>query len=292
MASNAALAANGPGALTPVVETTGAAGLSALRRLLSIVVGVSWAINVGLLLTAAGWIYFFGESRETIALMKRAVWSGDATSGSAILDPSRLGIGVAVGLVCIAVALVACLAMLASLFVGCGRFRTTRMWLVFTAVVCGWLGLVVSWQSVYWFGQQQRMKAVLPAAEGLVGTLRSRWPTVDSDLPELGPFLAYPLSGPTALLPLRSATFPTTETRYSAVERTGDVAMRFELSGGEHGAWLEWRGDGSEPTAFAGGLDTSYVVAKAARLSADWFLVRYQAAGLVDRGVFTSPQTR
>jgi hypothetical protein len=256
-----------------------------------LVFGVGWAINIGLLLTAAGWIYFFGESRETIELMKRAVWSRYATGGGDILDPSRLGMGVAVGLVCVAVAFVACVVMLASLFVG-GRLRTTRMWLVFTAVFCGWLGLAVSWPTVYWFGQQQRVKAVLPAAESLVETLHSHWPTDDSYLPELGPFLAYPLSGPTSLLPLRTATFPKSDVLYSAVERTGNEAMRFELAGGEHGAWLEWRGDGSEPKAFVGGLSTEYVVVKAARLSADWFLVCYRASGLVERGAQTSPQTR
>jgi hypothetical protein len=150
----------------------------------------------------------------------------------------------------------------------------------------------VSWPTAYWFGQQQRVKAVLPAAESLVETLRSHWPTDDSYLPELGPFLAYPLSGPTALLPLRTTAFPKTDLQYSAVERTGNEAMRFELAGGEHGAWLEWRGDGSEPKSFVGGLDTEYVAVKAAHLSADWFLVRYRAAGLVERGARTSPQTR
>ena len=68
--------------------------------------------------------------------------------------------------------------------------------------------------------------------------------------------------------------------------------MRFELAGAETGAWLEWRGDGSEPRSFVGGLDTKYVVVQAARLSAEWFLVRYRAAGLAERGVPLSPQVR
>jgi hypothetical protein len=257
-----------------------------------LVFGVSWAINIGLLLTAAGWIYFFGESRETIELMKRAVWSRYAAGGGEILDPSRLGMGVAVGLVCVAVALVACVAMLASLFVGGGRLRTTRMWLAFTAVVCGWLGLAVSWPTIYWFGQQQRIKAVLPAAESLVETLRGHWPTAESYLREVGPFLAYPLSGPTALLPLSQTTFPTSDVKFSAVERTGDGVMRFELAGSEAGAWLEWRGDGSEPASFVGGLSTEYRVEQVARLGLEWFLVRYRAAGVSERGARVVPGER
>jgi hypothetical protein len=241
---------------------------------------VAWAINLGLLLAAFGWIYSFGESRETIELIWRAVMPGDSVSATAILDPSRLGMGVAVGLAAIAVVLCSCAAMLASLFFGQGRFRTTRTWLIFTAIVCGWLGLVVSWPTIYWFGQQRRVEAVLPAAQALVESLRGHWPKFESELPQLGPFLAYPISAPAALLPLRNVTFPNTALRFSAVERSGDDAMRFELAGPETGAWLEWRGRGSEPGSFVGGLDTKYELTKVARLSPGWFLVRYRAAGL------------
>jgi hypothetical protein len=123
---------------------------------------------------------------------------------------------------------------------------------------------------------------VLPAAQTLVESLRLQWPKVESDLPALGPFLAYPLSAPTALLPLRNVTFPKNALRFSAVERSGDEAMRFELAGAETGAWLEWRGDGREPRAFVGGLDTKYELTKVAPLAPDWFLVRYRAVGLAE----------
>jgi hypothetical protein len=249
-----------------------------------------------LLVVAFGWVYFFGQSREMIELMqavvKRGVGVTDSASGILIRDSSRLVMDVIVGLIASGLALGTLITMLVSLFVGGSRFRTTRMWLVFTAVACGWLGLVVSWQSIYWFGQQQRVKAALPAADAMVETLRSGWPTVDSMLPDIGPFLAYPVNAPMALLPLSEAKFPKTKLRFSAVERTGEDVLRFELTGSESGAWLEWRGDGSEPRSFVGGLDSEYVVIQAARLSAEWFLVRYRAAGLVERGVRLSPQTR
>jgi hypothetical protein len=136
------------------------------------------------------------------------------------------------------------------------------------------------------------MKAVLPAADAMAHTLQAGWPTADTSLPDIGPFMAYPVDGPTALLPLSDAKFPKTGLRFSAVERTGDDVLRFELTGAEWGAWLEWRGDGSEPRSFVGGLDSEYVVVQSARLSSDWFLVRYRAAGLVERGVRLSPQVR
>ena len=123
---------------------------------------------------------------------------------------------------------------------------------------------------------------MLPAAEALVDSLRGHWPKVESELPEWGPFLAYPVSAPAVLLPLRNVTFPKTEMRFSAVERSGDEAMRFELAGAETGAWLEWRGRGSEPRSFVGGLDTKYELTKVARVAPEWFLVRYRAVGLAE----------
>ncbi len=192
-----------------------------------------------------------------------------------VRDPSRLGIGVTIGLIAVGVAACAWVAMFGSLFAGRSRFRTTRMWLVFTAVTCGWLGLYVGWPTIYWFGQQQRMKAVVPAAEAMVAALQVGWPGVDSTLPDIGPFLAYPIGAPTALLPLSEAMFPNSGLRFSAVERTGDRVIRFELAGAEAGAWLEWRGDGSDPEAFVGGLDSKYAVAQAAKLRPNgfWFAI-------------------
>lgn len=260
------------------------------RPIARVVVGGAWLANIGLLIVAAAWIFGSGESRGIVELVKYEL--GHGASQVVVRDPSRVGVGVKVVLAVAGVAAVAWVVMLGSLFGGSERFRALRMWFVFMAVTCGWLGLTVGWQSVYWFGQQQRMKSVLPAANQLVAELKSGWPTVDSALPSIGPFLAYPLNGPTALLPLSDATFPKSAARFSAVERTGSDVMRFELAGSEAGAWLEWRGDGSAPASFVSGLSTEYVVTQAARLGPEWFLVRYRAAGLVERGAGTSPQLR
>jgi hypothetical protein len=272
---------------------------SVRARRLRYVVDCAWVFNIGLLFVAFGWVYLFGASREMIQLTKYlflqrlfGMGAAELSTGLIVRDPLRIVVGVSIAFNAFAFAACGLVLMLGSLFVGGARYRTTRMWLVFTAVACGWLGLVVEWQSVYWIGQQHRMKAELPAAVAMVAALKAEWPTVDSELPDSGPFLAYPMNQPTALMSLSDAKFPNTGLRFSAVERTGDDVMRFELAGAEQGAWLEWRGDGSEPRSFVGGLDSEYVVVRAARLSTEWFLVRYRAAGLVERGVRLSPQTR
>jgi hypothetical protein len=136
------------------------------------------------------------------------------------------------------------------------------------------------------------MKAALPAADAMVQALRSKWPTADAALPDIGPFLAYPVDAPTALMPLGDARFPKTDVGFSAVERTGDNVLRFELTGAELGAWLEWRGDRSEPRPFVGGLNSEYAMVQSARLSDEWFLVRYRGTGLVEWGEQLSPQVR
>lgn len=291
-ASKAELMAQVDGLAVRRGEVSRVACCMGLRRFSEYFVASAWVANIGLLIAAFGWIYLFGQSRGIVELMKYQIGSVDPAAGIIIRDPSRLSSGVTIGIIAAAGAMISAVVMLGSLFAGSRRFRTTRSWLVFMAVVCGWLGLAVSWPAIYWFGQQQRVKAALPGSDVMVQTLRSNWPTADTALPDIGPFLAYPVNAPTAVLPLSDATFPKTGLRFSAVERTGDDVLRFELTGAELGAWLEWRGDGSEPRAFAGGLDTEYVVVQAARLSAEWFLVRYRAAGLVERGVRLSPQVR
>ncbi|HEX4414634.1 MAG TPA: hypothetical protein VH107_13460 [Lacipirellulaceae bacterium] len=241
------------------------------------VVGLIWAANFPLLVAGFVWVYGWGQSRGVLELVHRALAMTSANPGFLVRDPARLEQGVRI--VEFAVFLVACslAIMLASLLLGPRRYQTTRMWLIFTGLACGWLGLVMTWPAVYWFGQQHRASKLVSAAESTVTALQSHWPTMDGELPELGPFLAYPSSAPMALLPLSDASFANTRVPFSAVERTGDGVMRFELRGSELGAWLEWRKDDSEPESFVGGLETHYDVDRAARLAPHWFLVRYRA---------------
>jgi hypothetical protein len=250
---------------------------SILRVIGRLTVGFVWAANIALLVAGFVWVYCWGESRGVLELVQRAFALGGANPTFIVRDPAQLESGVR--FVAGVAVFIGCSlpVMLGSLLLGPRRFRTTRMWLVFTGLACGWLGFVMTWPAVYWIGQQHRVSGLVSKAEATLSSLQSHWPTMDGELPELGPFLAYPSSGPTALLPLSGATFPNTRVPFSAVERTGDDVMRFELGGSEVGAWLEWRRDASEPRAFVGGLETHYEVASFARLAPHWFLVRYRA---------------
>jgi hypothetical protein len=97
-------------------------------------------------------------------------------------------------------------------------------------------------------------------------------------MPGIGPYLAYPKGGPTLVLPLKWITFPETDLRFSAVERSSDDVIRFELAGNEAGAWLEWRADDRPPQPFKSGLEMHYNVSRHERLAPHWYLVRYRLA--------------
>jgi hypothetical protein len=138
--------------------------------------------------------------------------------------------------------------------------------------------LLIAWPEIYWAGQQRRMMSVLAPVEAMARSLEVNWPREDGDLPGIGPYLAYPKGGPTTILPLRWITFPGTSLRFTAIERTNDGAIRFELAGAEAGAWLEWRPRDDSPRSFHSGLETNYYVTRGQRLSPRWYLVRYRAS--------------
>jgi hypothetical protein len=208
-------------------------------------------------------------------LHSRFELGGDAST--VIRDPARIGWDATAVTVGAAIAAVTLLVMFGSLFAGTPRFRTTRFWLVFTAITCGWLGLLVGWPNLYWLGQQVRVRSELASIATLAQELNQNWPVEDGEYPNLGMYLAYPKGAPRTMLLLGDATFPNSSLSVSAIERTADGAIRFELSGNERGAWLEWRADDTPPESFVGGLESNYQVARHERLAPQWFLVRYRA---------------
>jgi len=167
-----------------------------------------------------------------------------------------------------------------SLFVGESRFRSLRMWLVFTALVAGWIGLVSGWPDIYWNGQLRRVRPVLAEAESMLRELNADWPTEDGERLGLGPFQAYPMYSPvetpTMLMLLREGRFAGTAIRFSGIERMRNTkVMRIQLSGDDAGSWLEWRDDDSPPVSFVSGLSTSHSLERKQRLAPRWYLVRY-----------------
>jgi hypothetical protein len=246
------------------------------QRVAHCALSFAWVTNTALLFAAFAWTYYDGRLLLFMDVVRHVYGLRPAYFDPMIRDGSDFAGG---KLILFAAFVAACtfLAMLVGLFVGERRFRTMRAWLLFVAVAGGWLGFIVAAPEVYWRGQQRRLRPMLGAVESMAQELQVHWPREDGDMPSIGPFLAYPQGKPTCLLPLKLATFPNTALRFSAVERTPDGAMRFELAGKELGAWLEWRADELEPTTFMGGLDTKYEKGRHIALEPRWFLVRYQS---------------
>jgi len=248
-----------------------------VRRIVDRCLAISWYVNAVLLLSAFAWIYWDARSRRIIELSREWV-TGTPAVLSEIGERVRNGPFIGIISAGVLIAGISLALMLLGLFLGGQRFRSMRRWMLFMALVAGWLGLAVSWPEVYWLGQLHRFKPTLAAAEAMVHRLQADWPEEDGDLPEIGPFLAYPKGAPTTILPLRWITFPQSELRFSAIERTKDGALRFELAGDEAGAWLEWRPNDEKPEPFLSGLDTAYHVTRQQKIAPHWFLVRYRTS--------------
>jgi hypothetical protein len=236
---------------------------------------LAWTTSFLLLATAFIWTFCDGRSRDALSFVQSAVSGApvDSSLGSSDvgwLRPRSLAVAGGITVVVGTTLLIA-----AGLLRGPRKFRGMSAWLSFLTLASGWLGYAVGWQDVYWRGQQWRLKPILADAESLARHLEANWPTEDGDLPQVGPYLAYPKGGPTTILPLHWITFPNTSLRFSAIERTADGAIRFELAGSEAGAWLEWRADDRAPMPFKSGLDMHYNVGRQQRLVPRWFLVRY-----------------
>ncbi len=249
-----------------------------LRRLGHWTLALAWIVNALLLVSAFVWVYSDGQSRTMMERLIRKASFQESISLARVYDSLQSGEAIFFLAFATAIALLTLFAAFGGLFIGGSRFRSVRTWLLFTALVAGWLGFISSWQDVYWHGQQRRVAPVLAEAEKLARYLDAHWPTEDGELEGAGPFLAYPKGAPTILLPLRWITFPDTSLRFSAVDNSIDGTIRFELAGDETGAWLEWRRDEREPTEFTGGLETRYTIGRKQQLAPHWYLVRYDVA--------------
>jgi hypothetical protein len=65
---------------------------------MAVAVAFSWIVNAALLVTAFGWIYYFGQSRGTIEWMNYRVTLGHSSPAIVARDVPRLGSGVTVGI--------------------------------------------------------------------------------------------------------------------------------------------------------------------------------------------------
>jgi hypothetical protein len=229
------------------------------------------------LVVALVWIFSDGRSLRNVQSLQGWLGIGNSTSSTGLFD-TRIPLAVQAMALGLVLAIGTLTTMFCSLLVRASRFRTTRWWLLFTGVVCGWLGLLMTWPEIYWRGQQVRVRARLDAAADVVKTVTANWPASDGEIAGVGSFLAYPPAGPSTLLMLGEGESSHAALKYSAIERSVDGTIRFELAGSEAGAWLEWRPDETRPQSFVGGLATHYVLGQNQQLAPRWYLVRYRAS--------------
>jgi len=242
-----------------------------------------WALNVALLIGSIAWIAVdpvlarhLAFEQDRLALRHR-IELVDLGHVKRTVDPVAADSHHARALTLIAVLAIACVAAAGlALVYGPSRHRRLRSWLAFTALVAVWLGLAVAWRDVAWAGQRFRLGRQVAAVEPLAAALRERWPQSDgSDVPGLGPFMAYPPGAPRMLMLLHQVRPPGSSNAISAVERSDAGGLRFELADGDAGAWLEWHPAGEAPASFVGGLQGAYELVRASELADGWFLARY-----------------
>ena len=78
------------------------------------------------------------------------------------------------------------------------------------------------------------------------------------------------------LLFLTPHPLDSTDTVITAIEKSGDGTLLFELGGGDDGDWIEWHPEGKQPSSFSGGLDERYELQRVSSLNGEWYLVRYR----------------
>jgi hypothetical protein len=238
-----------------------------------------WALNVALLVGACTWILLDGRFGRTASLLGGATIFGlkageidpviDDVSDWRFLGVRTLSLAVIVTLTNLFFALI----------FGPAKFRRVRSWLALTALVAGWLALAVGWPDLAWQGKQWRLARQIEAFEPAAASLRQDWPADDGRREAVGAFMAYPQPNPTMLLLLAPPEDDGAKRLFSAVERSPEGALRFELMGGDEGDWLEWHPAGSVPQSFMGGLQGDYQLRRTAPLRDGWHVSRYRSAG-------------
>lgn len=155
-------------------------------------------------------------------------------------------------------------------------FRSTKAWLKLTTAAALWCGFIANAEAIAWQGKRIRIASEVETLERLASQLRDSYPTVDGELPYLGPFMAYPFGQPSALILLQTPPLNSRSICVSAVQRTDAGAILLQLSGVDGGVWAEWHPPRSYPQSFVGGLGDRYTFETSHSIGRGWHLVRYQ----------------
>ncbi len=165
--------------------------------------------------------------------------------------------------------------LLLGLWLGTSQFRQLRSLIVIISLISLWLGYAMNCQSIAWHGRRVRVSPYVATVEKLCTPLEQQWPQIDGTIQGIGPFMAYPIGRPTTLILLTPPTVTEDGPSISAIERSSDGAIRFELSDLDGRDWLEWHPQ-SLPSSHIGGLGEEREMTRFSSLSDNWFLVRYR----------------
>lgn len=151
--------------------------------------------------------------------------------------------------------------------------------LAIALIVAIWCSVAVNVSALAWQGNRIRVGLQLDQLEAITQPLRKNWPARDGDIPEVGPFMAYPFGRPTVLVLLTSPTFAGDRLSIAAIERSDLGAIKLQLNGTDHDDWAEWHPPGSFPATFIGGLSDQHELDSFSQLGSGWSLVRYRTSG-------------
>lgn len=243
------------------------------RRPFARFVSASWAIQIAALVAICAWIFFDGRFPQTIVAFLNRIGSlltgesmplGASTWRLWMLAILAGGILISgIGTVC-------------GLAAGSPKQRRIGAWFAVVAMAAAWLTIGITWPDLAWSGQRWRLARQVNSLNAVAETLRTDWPTQDGELPDVGVFMTYPREAPSILLVIARPDF-SRHVGFTAVERSEKGALRFEMAGGETGAWLEWHPDGSTPHSFVGGLATDYQLRRSEPVAPNWYVTRYRA---------------
>ncbi|MEZ6088666.1 MAG: hypothetical protein R3C05_11695 [Pirellulaceae bacterium] len=158
--------------------------------------------------------------------------------------------------------------------------RSIASLLAITTTIAVWCGLAINYPSLAWQGKRLRVAIQVQQLEHFVQPLRDEWPRVDGELPEIGPFMAYPFGRPITLILLEPPALSGTGLCVSAIERGADGSIRLQLSSIGHDDWAQWHPVGSRPKSFVGGLGNTYDLQSTTPLARGWYLVRYNSRSI------------
>ncbi len=235
-----------------------------------------WLSNLASFFVLSIWVFSDGLFAETFRLFAAFVHSLIYFESSTSLSDPQLATRLLALKTLSAVAAIGGIGVLLSLFFGTKGQRGVKCWLGFTALAAVWFALGTNWSELQWQGQVYRLGRQLQPFEAVASSLQRDWPAVDGHTAELGSFSAYPIGEPETLLLVAPAKLPGASAAISTVERSDQGALRFQLTGKELGAWLEWHPSHDLPKDFVDGLSRRYELKRSTQLSNEWYLVQYK----------------